>query len=105
MVGRNCRLHNWCETQVNMWVYEEQVDFRGQKRNLSEVINEQHENIKYLKGIELPHNIVAVPDLESACAGATLLIFGKFLFYSRHIQELNTKGFVYAFQVGYNPNT
>lgn len=75
MVGRNCRLHNWTETQVNMWVYEEQVDFRGEKRNLSEVINEQHENIKYLKGIELPHNIVAVPDLEAACAGATLLIF------------------------------
>lgn len=76
IVGRNCRLHNWCETQVNMWVYEEQVElFKGVKRNLSDIINERHENIKYLPNIELPHNVVAVPDLEAACQGATLLIF------------------------------
>lgn len=74
MVGRNCHLHNWCETQVNMWVYEEKVEFHGEIRNLSEIINTRHENVKYLPNIELPHNIVAVPDLEAACQGATLLI-------------------------------
>ena len=54
-----------------MWVYEEMVE--GQK--LSEIINTKHENVKYLPGIPLPENIVAVPDLATACQDATLLIF------------------------------
>jgi hypothetical protein len=76
MVGRNCaRLPN-CETDVNMWVYEEQVETEdGSMQNLTHVINTQHENIKYLPGIRLPDNIKAVPDLHEACEGATLLIF------------------------------
>lgn len=37
-----------------MWVFEEIVD----GRKLSEVINEKHENIKYLPGIRLPDNVV-----------------------------------------------
>ena len=41
----------------------------------SEIINEKHENVKYLKGIPLPKNIVAVPSLQEACKDATILIF------------------------------
>jgi len=41
--------------EVNMWVFEEIVD--GKK--LSEVINTQHENIKYLPGKKLPENVVS----------------------------------------------
>ena len=39
-----------------MYVYEEMVD--GKK--LTEIINTQHENIKYLPGTRLPENIVSV---------------------------------------------
>lgn len=59
-----------------MWVYEEMVpDVDGTNQKLSSVINTRHENIKYLPGIRLPTNIVAVPDLGKAAEGATLLIF------------------------------
>lgn len=45
---------------IKMWVYEEVVN----DRNLSELINERHENVKYLPGISLPENLVACPDLD-----------------------------------------
>lgn len=56
---------------VNMWVFEETV--KGEK--LTEIINTRHENVKYLPGIKLPANIVAVPDLVEACKEADLLVF------------------------------
>jgi glycerol-3-phosphate dehydrogenase (NAD+) len=42
-----------------MWVFEELVN--GQK--LTDIINSTHENVKYLPGIKLPENIIAVPQL------------------------------------------
>lgn len=71
IVGANAAKHEDFEDRVNMWVFEEEVD--GQK--LTEIINTKHENVKYLKGFPLPHNIVAVPDLGEAVRGATILIF------------------------------
>jgi glycerol-3-phosphate dehydrogenase (NAD+) len=59
------------ETNINMWVYEELID--GVK--LTEIINTQHENVKYLPNHKLPENIIAVPDIKEAVKGATLLIF------------------------------
>ncbi len=44
-------------------------------RKLSDIINEEHENVKYLPGIKLPDNVVANPDPASAAKGADLLIF------------------------------
>lgn len=38
---------------VHMWVHEEVVN----GRNLTEVINSDHVNEKYLPGIKLPHNL------------------------------------------------
>ena len=42
--------------QVLMWVFEEIVD----GRKLSEIINEKHENVKYLPGVKLPENVVSI---------------------------------------------
>jgi glycerol-3-phosphate dehydrogenase (NAD+) len=44
------------EEKVTMYVYEEMID--GKK--LTEIINETHENIKYLPGHKLPPNIVSM---------------------------------------------
>ena len=38
-----------------MWVFEEMVN----GRKLSEIINTDHENVKYLPGITLPDNVVS----------------------------------------------
>lgn len=54
-----------------MWVYEEM--FKGKK--LTEIINEKHENVKYLPGVSIPDNVVANPDLVDAVTGASLLVF------------------------------
>ena len=59
------------DSTVNQWVFEEQI--RGKK--LTEIINTQRENVKYLPSIYLPHNITAIPDLLSAIQGANILCF------------------------------
>jgi glycerol-3-phosphate dehydrogenase (NAD+) len=43
-------------------------------RELAEAINIQHENAKYLPGIKLPTNVVAVPDLLETVKDALLLV-------------------------------
>lgn len=80
LVGPNCARLPLYEDEVRMWVFEElvQVDDGGAStppQKLSEVINARHENVKYLPGIQLPHNVVAIPDLADACRGATVLLF------------------------------
>jgi glycerol-3-phosphate dehydrogenase (NAD+) len=76
-IGRNCARLPFFEETVKMWVYEEMVDVEGcdEKQKLTEVINTKHENVKYLPGITLPENVVAVADLAEACRDATLLVF------------------------------
>lgn len=54
-----------------MWVFEEEIPGKGK---LSEIINKEHENVKYLPGIKLPENIIAEPDLSKASAKADLLV-------------------------------
>ena len=44
------------DTCVKMWMYEEMID--GKK--LTEIVNTQHENIKYLPGIKIPENVVSL---------------------------------------------
>jgi len=76
-VGNNCKRLPHCHTKVNMWVYEEEIVLPNSqvKAKLSETINSQHENVKYLPNVKLPSNVVAVPNLVEACRDATLLIF------------------------------
>ncbi|KAK6181467.1 hypothetical protein SNE40_009311 [Patella caerulea] len=56
---------------VPMYMYEE--EFNGRK--LTEIVNTEHENIKYLPGIKLPENVVAIPNLLEASKDADILIF------------------------------
>ncbi|GMT02742.1 hypothetical protein PENTCL1PPCAC_24916, partial [Pristionchus entomophagus] len=44
-------------------------------RLLHEIINEDHENVKYLPEFFVRSSLVAVPDLLDACKDATILIF------------------------------
>lgn len=76
IIGPNCARLPFCHTQVNMWVYEENVVLAdGTTDKLSNIINQRHENIKYLPGIPVPDNVVAIPDLATACRDANLLVF------------------------------
>ncbi|ESO90174.1 hypothetical protein LOTGIDRAFT_192340 [Lottia gigantea] len=72
IVGNNVQQRNDVfSTIINMYMYEEMVD--GKK--LTEIVNMQHENIKYLPGVKLPENVIAVPDILEATTNADILIF------------------------------
>jgi len=72
LAGINTAAHPETFTRdVAMWTFEEMVD--GKK--LTEIINTTHENVKYLPGVKLPENVVAVPDLVDAARDADLFIF------------------------------
>ena len=101
IVGANAAKYDTFDTTVNMWVFEETVN----GRKLTEIINTDHENVKYLPGHKLPPNVVsmkhslmalmtvwclhvievpqyflpphqlAVPDMAESVKGADILIF------------------------------
>ncbi|XP_016374937.1 glycerol-3-phosphate dehydrogenase 1-like protein [Sinocyclocheilus rhinocerous] len=71
IIGTNAQKLQHFATTVKMWVYEEMVN----DKKLSEIINTEHENVKYLPGYKLPKNVVAVPQLRDAAKGADLLVF------------------------------
>lgn len=56
IVGANASKLNNFEDRVTMYVYEEMID--GKK--LTEIINETHENVKYLPGHKIPANVVSI---------------------------------------------
>nr|XP_061802575.1 glycerol-3-phosphate dehydrogenase 1-like protein isoform X2 [Nerophis lumbriciformis] len=59
IIGRNVRSSDRFSPVVNMWVYEEMIN----GRKLTEIINTEHENVKYLPGHKLPENVF----LNSLC--------------------------------------
>lgn len=71
IIARNCARLPDFEDEVRMWVYEENIH----GRKLTDIINTDHENVKYLPGRKLPANLVAVPDLLDATEGANVLVF------------------------------
>ncbi|KAI4831790.1 hypothetical protein KUCAC02_001312 [Chaenocephalus aceratus] len=71
IIGYNVKASNRFDPMVNMWVYEEMID----GRKLTEIINTEHQNVKYLPGHTLPRNVVAVPDISEAVKGAKILVF------------------------------
>ncbi|KAI5095260.1 glycerol-3-phosphate dehydrogenase 1a [Silurus meridionalis] len=71
IVGQNAGRNMKFDSAVKMWVFEEMVD----GRKLTDIINTQHENVKYLPGRRLPENVVAVADLVEAVSGADVLLF------------------------------
>ncbi|XP_062394339.1 glycerol-3-phosphate dehydrogenase 1-like protein isoform X2 [Sardina pilchardus] len=70
IIGNNAKSLPRFASTVKMWVFEENIN--GKK--LTEIINTDHENVKYLPGYKLPEN-VAVPQLRDAADGADLLVF------------------------------
>jgi len=67
---------DYFEPEVRMWVLDEKIpQDDGSTRMLSEIINTDHENVKFLKGHKLPPIVKAVPDLKEAVTGATVLVW------------------------------
>lgn len=76
---------NLYERDVQMWVFEEQVTVPktsrhhkpefDQPQKLSGLINELHENVKYLPGVTLPPNVIANPSLVDAVKDSSILVF------------------------------
>ncbi|KAM0685715.1 hypothetical protein COBT_003072 [Conglomerata obtusa] len=58
-------------SEIFMWTFEEIID----DRKITEIINTEHVNVKYLPGITLPKEIIAVPDLLAAVQDADILVF------------------------------
>lgn len=62
IVGANAAKYDKFNTTVNMWVFEETVN----GRKLTEIINTDHENVKYLSGHKLPPNVVRIKTASDA---------------------------------------
>ncbi|EPX71255.1 glycerol-3-phosphate dehydrogenase Gpd1 [Schizosaccharomyces octosporus yFS286] len=74
--GENARAHgHHFRSKVRMWVFEEEIEHKGEKRKLTEVFNETHENVKYLPGVECPPNVIAVPDVREVARRSDVLVF------------------------------
>uniref|UniRef100_C1BL19 Glycerol-3-phosphate dehydrogenase [NAD(+)] n=1 Tax=Osmerus mordax TaxID=8014 RepID=C1BL19_OSMMO len=71
IIGANASQNPNFDNTVKMWVFEEMID----GRKLTEIINTDHENVKYLPGRKLPSNVLAVPDLVEASSEADILVF------------------------------
>ncbi|KAG9292776.1 hypothetical protein G9A89_006337 [Geosiphon pyriformis] len=71
IIGFNVLKYPEFNNEVRMWVFEEMIN----GRKLSELINENHVNVKYLPGIKLSETVVAYPDLLEATRDATILVF------------------------------
>lgn len=54
IIGNNVKNLKKFASTVKMWVFEETVN----GRKLTDIINNDHENIKYLPGHKLPENVV-----------------------------------------------
>ena len=55
IVGNNVLENQKFDNEVPMWVFEETVN----GRKLTEILNTEHENVKYLPGHKLPENVVS----------------------------------------------
>ncbi|RYP45057.1 hypothetical protein DL769_011483 [Monosporascus sp. CRB-8-3] len=76
IVAENTKEHpELFEQDVQMWVYEEEVEYEGKKQKLTSIINQHHENVKYLPNIKLPTNIIPNPSLLDAVKDSSILIF------------------------------
>ncbi|KIY61597.1 NAD-dependent glycerol-3-phosphate dehydrogenase [Cylindrobasidium torrendii FP15055 ss-10] len=60
------------DSEVRMWVREREIPGKGK---LTSIINETHQNERYLPNVELPENLIAVPELKDVVKNATLILF------------------------------
>lgn len=59
------------QREITLWLHDELID----GRYLSDAINEDHVNEKYLPNISLPNEIIATSDMDMAIKDADLLVF------------------------------
>lgn len=71
LIANNIASNRAFDPTVKMWVYEEQVN----NQPLSKLINEKHENVKYLPGIRLPDNVLACPCIKEVSREADVFVF------------------------------
>ncbi|VWU51158.1 glycerol-3-phosphate dehydrogenase, putative [Hepatocystis sp. ex Piliocolobus tephrosceles] len=71
VVGTNAQNNEIFENEVKMWVRDEPFE----NAKLSDIINTKHENMKYLKGVKLPTNVVAYSNVSEVVNNSDLLIF------------------------------
>uniref|UniRef100_A0A1B6MMT0 Glycerol-3-phosphate dehydrogenase [NAD(+)] n=1 Tax=Graphocephala atropunctata TaxID=36148 RepID=A0A1B6MMT0_9HEMI len=71
IVGKNVTMIEDFDTEVAWYVYEEIIE----DRKLTDIINETHENVKYLPNQIIPENVIAIPDPVEAAKDANILIF------------------------------
>jgi glycerol-3-phosphate dehydrogenase (NAD+) len=71
IIGTNIVNLESFNNEVLLYVQEETIN----GKNLTDIINEKHENVKYLPGCQLPTNVVAVSDVVEAAREAHILVF------------------------------
>ncbi|XP_039123843.1 glycerol-3-phosphate dehydrogenase [NAD(+)] isoform X1 [Dioscorea cayenensis subsp. rotundata] len=72
LIASNTVKQSMFHDEVRMWVFEETLP---NGRKLSETINQENENVKYLPGIKLGSNVVADPDLLNSVKEVNMLVF------------------------------
>lgn len=75
-----------------MYVYEEIIN--GKK--LTEIINETHENVKYLPGQKLPENVVSFLSLD---------LVPSMQFFFSFSESVNTSSYVNVFKINFKKKT
>lgn len=70
LVGETAAESHIFNNEVSFWVREELVD----GKILADIINEKHENVKYLPGVTIPNNIVAKCDIVECVKDADLIV-------------------------------
>ena len=72
IIGQNVEeKHKLFDDKVKMFVRETEINGYP----LTEIINTQHENVKYMPGYKIPRNVIAVPDLVKVSEDADILVF------------------------------
>ncbi|GAA5975377.1 hypothetical protein JCM5350_006460 [Sporobolomyces pararoseus] len=72
LAAQNAADREGFDEEVRFWVRQREIPGKGL---LTDVINETHENARYLPEMKLPENLVAVPSLTEVVKGATLIVF------------------------------
>ena len=73
ILGSNALAHDAFEDEVKMWVFEE--EWQGGK--LTDAINAENENVKYLAGAKFTPNVVATPLQPPSIASWTMFSGSK----------------------------
>lgn len=71
IIGENTKKRKIFDPIVKMYVKEEMLG----NEKLTDIINERKENVKYMKGMKIPDNVLAISNLSEVVHDADLLVF------------------------------